>query len=206
MGVFEKMPYSNFHNLNLDWMIKKFKAMLEGFNNLTDHVNTFSNRINKNAADIRDVENEQQKLYNRQSSLDTTIGRVERQQAERNATFESGIKSVNTRLTNSIEAQSAINDELRGAIGQSGGGMTVYTATVASHNSFSMPVTVEQYFDEAKTGKTYQIFAETDSASGFFIPVGFATQEGLGFAGLIFDPSNSILYLYIGTTMTKMEG
>ena len=34
-GVFEKLPYTNFHELNLNWILKKIKQLENSINQLT---------------------------------------------------------------------------------------------------------------------------------------------------------------------------
>ena len=39
MAVFENFPYTNFHELNLDWIIAKVKEYIVKYDNLEDFVN-----------------------------------------------------------------------------------------------------------------------------------------------------------------------
>lgn len=36
MGVFEQFPYTNFHEINLDWLIKKMKELLDRMQSIED--------------------------------------------------------------------------------------------------------------------------------------------------------------------------
>lgn len=36
MGVFEQFPYANFHEINLDWLIKKMKELLDRMQSIED--------------------------------------------------------------------------------------------------------------------------------------------------------------------------
>lgn len=36
MGIFRQFPYSNFHEMNLDWFLKKFKELIGDFDNLKE--------------------------------------------------------------------------------------------------------------------------------------------------------------------------
>lgn len=38
MGLFEQFPYANFHELNLDWILKKIKELDEKVNNIEDRI------------------------------------------------------------------------------------------------------------------------------------------------------------------------
>lgn len=38
MGLFEQFPYTNFHELNLDWILKKIKELDEKVNNIEDRI------------------------------------------------------------------------------------------------------------------------------------------------------------------------
>lgn len=43
MGLFEQFPYANFHELNLDWILKKIKELDEKVNNIEDRILKESN-------------------------------------------------------------------------------------------------------------------------------------------------------------------
>ena len=45
MGVFEKLPYTNFHELNLNWVLKKIKQIETSVNNLTAAVQDLESRV-----------------------------------------------------------------------------------------------------------------------------------------------------------------
>lgn len=54
MGVFEQFPYTNFHDLNLDWIIKKVKDLDNKVNDdldqiITDRVTELLNSLSFNA-------------------------------------------------------------------------------------------------------------------------------------------------------------
>ena len=38
MGLFEQFPYTNFHELNLDWVLSKLKELDEKVNNIEDRI------------------------------------------------------------------------------------------------------------------------------------------------------------------------
>lgn len=67
MGFFDRFPYSNFHQLNLDWIIDKMKEVVADFNELESDVDTKIKGFQKQLKDFGEdidtaVENEVQKL------------------------------------------------------------------------------------------------------------------------------------------------
>lgn len=38
MGLFEQFPYTNFHELNLDWLLKNQKTVLQELQNIDTHI------------------------------------------------------------------------------------------------------------------------------------------------------------------------
>lgn len=40
MGAFEQFPYTNFHELNLDWIIEKIKEFKSEIDNIDDNITT----------------------------------------------------------------------------------------------------------------------------------------------------------------------
>ena len=38
MGLFEQFPYSNFHELNLDWILQKIKELDEKVDSIEDRI------------------------------------------------------------------------------------------------------------------------------------------------------------------------
>lgn len=45
MGVFEKFPYTNFHELNANWILKKIKEMEEDIEELKTKVANLEDRV-----------------------------------------------------------------------------------------------------------------------------------------------------------------
>lgn len=45
MGVFEKMPYTNFHELNINWVLKKLKEMEDDINDLKETAENLDERV-----------------------------------------------------------------------------------------------------------------------------------------------------------------
>lgn len=49
MGLFDTLPYANFHDLNLNWIIKKIKELETEANNLKERVTELENRLNEDS-------------------------------------------------------------------------------------------------------------------------------------------------------------
>jgi methyl-accepting chemotaxis protein len=45
MGVFEQFPYSNFHDLNLDWILKAMKEAVSSVDAFTGKVTELDNKV-----------------------------------------------------------------------------------------------------------------------------------------------------------------
>ena len=45
MGVFEKIPYTDFHDLNTDWIIKKINEVIDQCNDLEQQVADLTERV-----------------------------------------------------------------------------------------------------------------------------------------------------------------
>ena len=43
MGLFEQFPYTNFHELNLDWLLKNQKTVLQELQNIDTHITQIVN-------------------------------------------------------------------------------------------------------------------------------------------------------------------
>ena len=41
MGIFRQFPYSNFHDLNLDWVLRKIKELWKGVADIDEKVENF---------------------------------------------------------------------------------------------------------------------------------------------------------------------
>lgn len=60
MGAFEQFPYTNFHELNLDWIIKKVKQFQNSIDNIngqiTEIVQEYLSSVEMNAMYVADTE------------------------------------------------------------------------------------------------------------------------------------------------------
>lgn len=45
MGIFEEFPYTNFHELNANWILKKIKEMKDDINELKTKVEDLETRV-----------------------------------------------------------------------------------------------------------------------------------------------------------------
>lgn len=52
MGLFEHFPYSNYHELNLDWILSKVKELQENIDEINSWKETFSAQINSQISDL----------------------------------------------------------------------------------------------------------------------------------------------------------
>ena len=49
MAIFDSLPYTNFHDLNLNWIIRKMKEMETEIENLKTRVSDLENRLNEDS-------------------------------------------------------------------------------------------------------------------------------------------------------------
>lgn len=60
MGLFEQFPYTNFHELNLDWILKNQKSVINELQNIDGHiaqiVNEYLQNVEFNAMYVPDTE------------------------------------------------------------------------------------------------------------------------------------------------------
>lgn len=54
MSLFENFPYSNLHNLNLDWVLAKVRALIADYIQMHDDFNTFTQDTEQAVADLKD--------------------------------------------------------------------------------------------------------------------------------------------------------
>ena len=70
MGIFERLPYTNFHELNVNWILKKIKNMQTEIDDLKDRVSALEDQTAQ-AAEIQS--NMRTSLNDRLISLEQTI-------------------------------------------------------------------------------------------------------------------------------------
>lgn len=105
MGLFEHFPYSNYHELNLDWILSKVKELQENIDEINSWKETFSAQINSQISDlINQVNTEFNQLKTDIAKEFTdyrneTDAKFEAQRAETDRQFASLTDAVNGRLT-----------------------------------------------------------------------------------------------------------
>lgn len=105
MGLYEHFPYSNYHELNLDWILTKVKEIQSTIDTINSWKETFSASINQQIANLItqvntefnqlkiDIENEFT-TYRKE-----TDAKFEAQRAETDKQFASLTDAVNSRLS-----------------------------------------------------------------------------------------------------------
>lgn len=105
MGLYEHFPYSNYHELNLDWLLSKVKEIQTDIDEINAWKETFSASINQQIANlITQVNTEFNQLETDIAKEFTdyrneTDAQFEAQRAETNEQFASLTDAVNARLT-----------------------------------------------------------------------------------------------------------
>jgi archaellum component FlaC len=105
MGLYEHFPYSNYHELNLDWLLSKVKELQTVIDEINAWKETFSAQINAQISNLISEVNEeftQLKADIEKEFTDyrnETDDKFEAQRAETNKQFASLTDAVNTRLT-----------------------------------------------------------------------------------------------------------
>ena len=105
MGLYEHFPYSNYHELNLDWILTKVKEIQSNIDTINSWKETFSAQINSQISDlINQVNTEFNQLKTDIAKEFTdyrteTDAKFEAQRAETNRQFASLTAAVNVRLT-----------------------------------------------------------------------------------------------------------
>lgn len=105
MGLFEHFPYSNYHELNLDWILSKVKELQENIDVINGWKETFSAQINSQISNLIAEVNEeftQLKADIEKEFTDyrtETDAKFEAQRAETDRQFASLTAAVNARLT-----------------------------------------------------------------------------------------------------------
>ena len=78
MAVFHEYPYTDFHDLNLDWLLKTVKDLKEEIDNLDldewqSRLTACETTLNEHASDIQALEGEYDSLYQAITTLQTTV-------------------------------------------------------------------------------------------------------------------------------------
>lgn len=105
MGLYEHFPYSNYHELNLDWILSKVKEIQTDIDEINAWKETFSAQINSQISDlINQVNTEFNQLKTDIAKEFTdyrneTDAKFEAQREETDKQFASLTDAVNARLT-----------------------------------------------------------------------------------------------------------
>ena len=105
MAFYDKFPYTNFHELNLDWILAKVKEIQTDIDEINAWKDTFSTQINSQISDlINQVNTEFNQLKTDVAKEFTdyrteTDAKFEAQRAETDKQFASLTDAVNARLT-----------------------------------------------------------------------------------------------------------
>ena len=105
MGLYEHFPYSNYHELNLDWILTKVKELQTDIDEINAWKETFSASINQQIANLItqvNTEFNQLKIDIQNEFTDyrtETDAKFEAQRAETDKQFASLTDAVNARLT-----------------------------------------------------------------------------------------------------------
>lgn len=105
MGLYEHFPYSNYHELNLDWILSKMKELQENIDVINSWKETFSAQINAQISNLISEVNEeftQLKADIEKEFTDyrtETDAKFEAQRAETDKQFALLTDAVNGRLT-----------------------------------------------------------------------------------------------------------
>lgn len=105
MGLYEHFPYSNYHELNLDWILSKVKELQTDIDAINSWKETFSASINQQIANLIaqvNTEFNQLKADIEKEFTDyrtETDAKFEAQRAETDKQFASLTDAVNARLT-----------------------------------------------------------------------------------------------------------
>ena len=105
MGLYEHFPYSNYHELNLDWLLSKVKEIQTDIDEINAWKETFSAQINSQISDlINQVNTEFNQLKTDIAKEFTdyrneTDAKFEAQREETDKQFASLTDAVNARLT-----------------------------------------------------------------------------------------------------------
>ena len=93
MGLYEHFPYSNYHELNLDWILSKVKELQTDIDEINAWKETFSAQINEEFTQLKaDIKKE---FTDYRTETDA---KFEAQRAETNRQFASLTDAVNIRL------------------------------------------------------------------------------------------------------------
>lgn len=222
MGIFERTPYTNFHDINLDWVLEKVKHIASKFDKLRSDVDGYTASIAQNKRDIEALVQTDSRLEYNISSLNTRAGRIEQTQATDrdtiNARITAGLtaqETVNNEVKRRLAAQDVINADLREDIEQAGGGGGgrgyCYIATdVVADNlglvSATMPITSDLYLERLLAGIPQTILASPEPGVDSIInPLALVRVEGEPTVIYLIDPLGNTGFIFMENAIVREE-
>lgn len=129
MGFFDKYPYTDFHELNLDWLIGQMKA-------LEEHVdNTYNELYNRLKTDMEQyIDDEIASILSEFTVLKQEFADLERDFATLSGVFDAYVLEINTKIAN-INAR--ITAEIQGVNDRT-------DVLIASNNQFIIDTMSQQ--------------------------------------------------------------
>ena len=117
MGTFEHFPYTNFQDLNLDWILKKLKALEDDVKEVVELSKTWSEQVdylNKRMEAIEDENSKLSTLYNSfVQQVESKFNTLEQQQLENFEVLKNQVENEFYRLQLEInQALSSFNDRI----------------------------------------------------------------------------------------------
>lgn len=117
MGAFEHFPYTNFQDLNLDWILKQLKALEDDVKEVVELSKTWTEQVDYLNKRMAKIEEENLKLANLYNSfvqkVESRFNELERQQIENFEVLKNQIENEFQRLQLEInEALSLFNERL----------------------------------------------------------------------------------------------
>ena len=117
MGAFETFPYTNFQDLNLDWILKQLKTLEEDVKEVVELSKTWSDQVDYLNARMNAIEEENLKLSNLYNSfvqeVESKFNELERQQLENFEVLKNQIENEFYRLQLEInQALSLFNERI----------------------------------------------------------------------------------------------
>lgn len=117
MGAFEHFPYTNFQDLNLDWILKQLKALEDDVKEVVELSKTWSEQVdylNKRMEAIEDENSKLSTLYNSfVQEVESKFNTLEQQQLENFEVLKNQVENEFYRLQLEInQALSSFNDRI----------------------------------------------------------------------------------------------
>ena len=117
MGAFEHFPYTNFQDLNLDWILKQLKSLEDDVKEVVELSKTWTEQVDYLNERMAKIEEENLKLANLYNSfvqeVESRFNELERQQIDNFKVLKNQIENEFYRLQLEVnEALSLFNDRI----------------------------------------------------------------------------------------------